>query len=108
MDATQQLVNLHPVLSALVWSVKTLRLTNLDIYLANDLKDNQSEWEKLNPSQHQWIDMLIGSNLSSYETRLAANEVLISELPELEPEKVVTNEGESHGSDPTSPPKPPE
>ena len=84
MDITLEptLTQFHPTLAALVWNAITRRIDVQDQQLAIRLKESD-EWEELSPDHAQWVDMLIGGNLSSEATRNALINILIDEVAEL-------------------------
>jgi len=82
MENLERLTKLKPVLSALAWSVLSNRLAVEDVTLAGDVKAGPV-WETLSCDERQWLDMLIGANLSTEETRKASIELLVSELSEV-------------------------
>ena len=81
MDIYANLTKLYAILAALVWLVRTDRLSEEDQSLARELKASAA-WESLTNHERQWIDMLIGANLSP-DTYQIALDILKEELPEV-------------------------
>lgn len=78
----ERIQQMKPVIAALAWCVCTHRVSVADVDLAKSIKGTPV-WETLTADERQWVDMLIGANLSTAETRDAVTSLLVSELQEV-------------------------